>query len=119
MIFTQKADEDLASLVKAIDAVQKTHADLGTVVVGVSGVEPADFEKLQATHKLTTPLTVSVEKDGPKRYNLNKEAAVTVLIYTRGGAIFRNFAFRDTASAAAQASAIAKAAEEALAKQKN
>lgn len=118
MIFTQKADEDLASLVKAVDAVQKNHADLGTVVVGVSGVEPADFEKLQATHKLTAPLTVSVEKDGPKRYNLNKEAAVTVLVYTRGGNIFRNFAFRDTKGAAAKASEIAKAAEEALAAQK-
>ncbi len=116
LVFTQKADEHLASLVKAIDEVQKTHAELGTVVVGVSGVETADFENLQATHKLTTPLTVAVEKDGPKRYNLNKEAAVTVLVYKRGGEIVRNFAFRDTKSAAERAKDIAAAAAEALKK---
>ena len=65
MIFTQKADENLATLVKAVDEVQKKNKDLGTVVVGVSGVADADFEKLQETHKLTTPLTIAVDKDGP------------------------------------------------------
>ena len=78
LIFTQKADDNLASLVKAVDEVQKNNAKLGTVVVGVSGVEAADFEKLQDTHKLTTPLTVAEDKDGPQKYKLNKEAAVTV-----------------------------------------
>src|SRR5262249_43378127 len=39
LIFTQKADENLARLVKSVDEVQKGNADLGTVVVGVSGVE--------------------------------------------------------------------------------
>jgi hypothetical protein len=114
LIFSQKADENLASLVKAVDEVQKSNAKLGTVVVGVSGVEAADLEQLQTTHKLTTPLTVAVNKDGPTRYNLNKEAAVTVLVYKRGGAITKNFAFKDTKSAAAKASDIAKAAEEAV-----
>ena len=47
----------------------------------------ADFEKLQETHKLTTPLTVAVDKDGPPAYELNKEAAVTVLVYKDGGKI--------------------------------
>ena len=47
LIFTQKADDNLASLVKAVDEVQKNNAKLGTVVVGVSGVEAADLEKLQ------------------------------------------------------------------------
>ncbi len=54
VIFTQKADETLATVVKAVDEVQKSNAKLGTVVVGVSGVGGADFEKLQETHKLTT-----------------------------------------------------------------
>ena len=39
LIFSQKADDNLASLVKAVDEVQKNNAKLGTVVVGVSGVE--------------------------------------------------------------------------------
>jgi hypothetical protein len=114
LIFSQKADENLASLVKSVDEIQKGNSKLGTVVVGVSGVEGADFEKLQETHKLTTPLTVSVAKDGPKAYNLNKEAAVTVLVYKKGGGIFKNFAFKDTKSAAEKAKDIAAAAADAL-----
>jgi hypothetical protein len=114
LIFTQKADDNLASLVKSVDEVQKANSKLGTVVVGVSGVEKADFEKLQETHKLTTPLTIAVDKDGPARYTLNKEAAVTVVVYQKGGKVFKNFAFKDTKSCAEKAKDIAAAAEEAL-----
>jgi hypothetical protein len=113
VIFTQKADDNLASLVKAVDEVQKNNEKLGTFVVGVSGVEEADFEKLQNTHKLTTPLTISQEKDGPTRYNLNKEAAVTVVVY-KGRDVVKNFAFKDTKSAAGKAKDIAEAASGAL-----
>ncbi len=114
MIFTQKADENLAKLVKSVDEVQKSNDKLGTVVVGVSGVEASDMEKLQSEHKLTTPLTVAVDKDGPKAYHLNKEAAVTVLVYTKGGNITKSFAFKDTKSAAEDAAAITAAAKKAL-----
>ncbi len=110
LIFSQKADDNLASLVKAIDEVQKSNSKLGTVVVGIGGVAAADFEKIQETHKLTTPLTVAVAKDGPERYKLNKEAAITVLIYTKGGTISKNYAFKDSKSAAAKAADIASAA---------
>lgn len=112
LIFTQKADENVAKLVKSVDEVQKSSAKLGTVVVGVGGVEAADLENLQKTHKLSTALTVAVDKDGPKAYTLNKEAAVTVLVYKKGGVIAKNFAFKDTASAAAKAAEIAAAAKE-------
>ena len=114
MIFTQKADENLAKVVKSVDEVQKSNAKLGTVVVGVGGVEAADFEKLQTTHKLTTPLTVAEDKDGPKAYKLNKDAAVTVLVYKKGGSITKNFAFKDTKSAAEKAKEIAEAAKDVL-----
>jgi hypothetical protein len=100
--------------VKAVDSVQKNNAKLGTVLVGVSGVEAADLEKLQDANKLTTPLTIAVDKDGPKAWKLNKDAAVTVLVYKRGGTIQNNFAFRDTKAAAEKAKDIAAAAEEAL-----
>ena len=118
VIFTQKADDNLAGLVKAIDEVQTKNADLGTVVVGVSGVKPADFEKLQTTHKLTTPLTIAEDKDGPGRYKLNKEAVVTVIVYREGGMIEKSFAFKDTKSAAEKAKEIADAANEALKEKK-
>ena len=114
LIFTQKADDNLASLVKAVDEVQKNNAKLGTFVVGVSGVEEADFDKLQTTHKLTTPLTIAKDKDGPPKYTLNKEAAVTVVVYKSGGAVQKNFAFKDTKSAAEKAKEIAEAAAEAV-----
>ncbi|MSR55242.1 MAG: hypothetical protein EXS09_18440 [Gemmataceae bacterium] len=114
LIFSQKADEHLASLVKAVDEVQKNNSKLGTVVVGVGGVEGADLEKLQDTHKFTTPLTVAHDKDGPKKYNLNKEAAVTVLVYKKGGVISKSFAFKDSKSAAEKAKDIADAAKAAL-----
>lgn len=114
LVFTQKADSDLVTVVKAIDGVQKNNEKLGTVVVGVSGVEAADFEKIQKEHKLTTPLTVAKDKDGPAKYDLNKDAAVTVLVYKKGGAISKNFAFKSTKEAAAKAADIAKAAEEAV-----
>ena len=111
LIFTQKADDNLVTLVKAVDEVQKNNAKLGTVVVGVGGVTQADFEKIQTTHKLTTPLTVAEDKDGPSKYTLNKDAAVTVLVYKKGGAISKNFAFTDTKSAADKAKDIADAAQ--------
>ena len=114
LIFTQKADDNLAGLVKAVDEVQTKNADLGTVVVGVSGVKPADFEKLQTTHKLTTPLTIAEDEHGPAKYKLNKEAAVTVLVYKKGGTVYKNFAFKDTKSANEKAKEIAAAAAEVL-----
>src|SRR5436309_13195744 len=52
LIFTQKADDNAVKIVKAVDEVQKGNKDLGTVVVGVGGVEAADCEKLQTTHTL-------------------------------------------------------------------
>ncbi len=114
VVFSQKADENVATLVKALDQVQKTNKEMGTVLVGVSGVEAADLEKMQDTHKLTTPLTIASDKNGPKSYKLNKDAAVTVLVYKRGGAIHANFAFPDSKSAAAKAGKIAQAAEDAF-----
>ena len=114
VIFTQKADENLASLVKAVDEVQKSNAKLGTVVVGVSGVEAADLEKIQESHKLTTPLTISVAKDGPPKYTLNKEAAITVVVYKKGGMVAKNFAFKDSKEAAAKAKEVAEATQTAL-----
>lgn len=114
LIFTQKADENLAGLVKAIDAIQSKNADLGSVVVGVSGVKAADFEKLQTTHKLTTPLTISEDENGPPKYKLNKDAAVTVVVYKKGGGVHKNFAFKDTTSALEKAKEVAETTSEAL-----
>jgi hypothetical protein len=114
MIFTQKADDNLVSVVKAVDEVQKADSKLGTVVVGISGVTASDFEKIQTTHKLTTPLTIAEDKDGPAKYNLNKDSAITVLVYKKGNALSKSFTFKDTKVAAEKAGEIATAAKDAL-----
>ncbi|QDU22351.1 hypothetical protein [Urbifossiella limnaea] len=114
LIFTQKADENVAKLVQAVDAVQKTNAKLGTCVIGIGGVTGSDLEKLQTTHKLTAPLTVATDTDGPGAYKLNKSAAVTVLVYKRGGEITQSYGFSDTKSAVAKAADIAAAARTAV-----
>ena len=116
MIFTNKADKNLASLVKAVDGVQKNNKSLGTVVVGISGVQKADLEKLQEKHRLTTPLTIAVSKNGPRAYKINPKAAVTVILYGRGGVKTQTFGFTDTASAAAKSKQIAAAAAKAVSK---
>jgi hypothetical protein len=118
VVFSQQADDNLASLVKAVDEVQKTNSKLGSLVVGIGGVQPADLEKLQDTHKLTSPLCVMAkadQKDGPKGYNLSKEAAVTVIVYKKGDQKnAKVFAYSDTKSAAAKAKDIATAAQDVL-----
>lgn len=122
VVFTQKTDDNIVKVVKAIDEVQKNNDKLGTVLVGISGVEAADLEKLQETHKFTTPLTIAAveterDKKAIKAWALNKEAAVTVVVYAgKGGAKVKPqvFGFSDTKSAADKASAIASAAKKAL-----
>ena len=54
------------------------------------------------------------DKDGPEKYKLNKDAAVTVLVYKKGGGVTKTFAFKDTKGAAEKAKDIATAAEEAV-----
>ena len=84
------------------------------IIDALMGAERVGLTRLQTTHKLTTPLTVAEDKDGPSKYNLNKDAAVTVLVYKAGGNVTKNFAFKDTKSAAEKAKDIATAAAEAV-----
>ena len=115
LIFTQKADENLAKSVKAVDEVQKNNAKLGTVVVGVGGVEAADLEKLQTTHKLTTPLTVADGQGRPAAVQAEqgrRRHRARLQEGRRRSA--KNFAFKDTKVAAEKAKEIAAAAEDAL-----
>lgn len=116
-IFSRKVDDDLATLIKVIDAVQRKNAKLGSVLVGIGSVTEEDMQKFQDAHKVNTPLAVvSTGKDYLARYNLNKKADVTVVIYELGGGVYANFGFTDTKSAAAKANDIVAATVKALAK---
>jgi hypothetical protein len=74
----------------------------------------SDFEKLQTTQKLTTPRTIAQDKVGPENYKLNLDAAITILVYKKGGNITKNFAFKDTKDVAEKAADVATAAKDAL-----
>ena len=105
LIFSNKADADLASLVKAVDEVAKSNPKLGSVAVGISGVSEDELKKFAQEQKVTaTPLTVAEDKDGPPNYKLSKDAAVTVVIYnTPSKPTVANYAFKSTKDAAAAA----------------
>jgi hypothetical protein len=104
-------DDNLAKVVKAVDEVQKSNAKLGTVVVGVGGVE-ADFEAPDH-HKLTTPLCVAEDKDGPEVQAEQGSGRHRPRLQA-GRRDHKNFAFKDTKSAAEKAGEIAAAAKAVL-----
>ena len=115
LIFSRKADDHLASLVKKIDEVAKADNKLGTAAVAVGGVTEDELKKFNETAKLTTPLSVAVEEAGPANYKLSEDAAVTVVIYqTRDKPTVANFAFATTEEAAEKAQEVADAAKKAL-----
>lgn len=85
----------MAGLAKAVDASVKANSskNLKAFVCGVGGVTEDDLKKVG---EVSFPLTIAVEKDGPGAYKLNKEAVVTIIIYTPKKLIAYNYACSDT-----------------------
>lgn len=88
MIFSRKIDDDLASLVKKIDAAVAENKDknMRSFVVFLGddreALKPAVEEFAKANRIKQVPLTVAVEQpSGPENYGLNDEAAYTILLY--------------------------------------
>ena len=122
LIFSRTADEHLASLVKALDELNKDDNNnggggkLGVLVTGVGGVKEEDLQALSEKSELKSATSVSVDADGPANYKLNKDAAVTVVIYqSREKPTTANFAFKSTEEAAKAAEKVAEAAKKATA----
>jgi len=88
MIFAREITGPLTSLVKKIDAATGEHKDprMGSFVVFLSDDESME-QKLKDLAKKenlkNTVLSLMPNPAGPSGYNVNKDADVTVVLYTR------------------------------------
>ena len=88
MIFAREISDNLTSLVKKIDAatVKNNKARMGSFVVFCNDDEklPDNLKELATKEKLKKcVLTVEGRKAGPSGYDLNKDADITVVLYTK------------------------------------
>ena len=100
MIFTRKADDKLAGLVKELDAKLPKHEDK-KLSAFVNLIGSSDADALKETAKKfgeknkSEHVAIVVPEDsenGPADYNISPEAEVTVIIY-RDGKVAANHAF--------------------------
>ncbi len=100
MVFAREVTGPLSSLLKQFDAAvaKNKDADLRSFAVFLTDDAEAIEAKLKTLHekeKLTdnVPLTIVEGVAGPEPYKINKDADVTVILYT-GGKVVSNFAFK-------------------------
>jgi len=112
-VFARKADDSLASFAKRIDEIVAKNSDKnarGTVVMlaGKDEVKPK-LEAMAKDKKIeNVPLTISDDGEGgPAAYSINKDVAITVVVYDKNKKVTETFAFekldaksQDTAIAA-------------------
>jgi hypothetical protein len=87
MIFAREIDGNLTSLVKKVDAATGKHSDcsMGSFIVMLSDDEKMEgkLKDLAEKEKLkNVVLTVMEDKAGPRGYDINPKADVTVVLYT-------------------------------------
>ena len=88
MIFAREISDSLTSLVKKIDdaTVKNSKSRMGSFVVFCNDDEklPDKLKDLATKEKLKKCiLTVEGRKAGPSGYDLNKDADITVVLYTK------------------------------------
>jgi len=99
-VFARTIDGNLTSLVKAIDKAVEKNASKRLCAFVVILTDDADstaqkLTKLAEEHNIDhVPLTL-VEGPGPKSYNLNPEAEVTILLW-KNTRVVKNFAYDST-----------------------
>lgn len=112
-IFTREITDDLASLVKKLDAAVGANkkANMGGFVVLLTEDPDADEAKLEAFAKKhgikNLPLTVYDGQAGPPKYNIAEKAGLTVMMWQgRGKNVKFNFASESTKITEKQVDAI-------------
>lgn len=120
-MFAREVNPGLTSLVKKLDAATATHADCSfrAVVVLLSDDEKLE-EKLKelAEKEGIKKVVLAVESPvGPPKYELSKDADVTVLLYEKK-TVKKNFAFAKGELTDAKAAAVADAVKEILPEKK-
>jgi hypothetical protein len=98
MIFAREISDPLTSLVKQIDSAtaKNSSCSMGSFVVFLNDEEGFDkkLKALAEKEKLDhTPLMVMSNPTGPPTYNIAKDAAVTVVLYTKSN-VKVNHAFK-------------------------
>jgi hypothetical protein len=97
ILFVSTLDGGVPDLVKAVDArAADLHAKgFRAFVCAYGEVDADELRKLGDAVKPRMPLNLAVEKGGPARYELNPDAAVTVIVFNAARKVVANFAFAD------------------------
>jgi hypothetical protein len=110
-VFARKADDSLASFAKRIDEIVSQNAEkhaCGTVVLlGGNDEVKSKLEGMAKDKKIgSVPLTISDDGEGgPAAYSINKDVAITVVVYDKNKKVTETFAF-DKLDAKSQDTAI-------------
>jgi hypothetical protein len=116
-VFAREVTPGLTSLVKKLDAATATHADakFRAVVVLLSADDKMEGRlKELADKEKVKKLVFAVESPaGPSRYDIAKDADVTVLLYVKK-TVKKNFAFEKGKLTENEAEAVAAAVKDVL-----
>jgi len=100
MLFAREVTGPLGSLLKQFDAAVAKNKDADMRSFAVFLTDDADateakLKKLAEKEKISenVPLTIVEDIAGPEPYKINKDADVTVILYTKGKVV-SNFAFK-------------------------
>jgi hypothetical protein len=98
MIFAREISDPLTSLVKKIDAATAKHNDcsMGSFVVVLTSDEDEVQKKLKdlaKKEKIKDTVLTTDNPAGPRGYNIDKDADVTVVLYTKRN-VKVNYAFK-------------------------
>ena len=98
MIFARDSSPELTKLIKKIDAATAKNSgiNMGSFVVYLSDSEKlAKDLKTMATKENITKTVLSIDNPaGPEKYNVAKDANVTVVLYVKSN-VAANYAFRN------------------------
>jgi hypothetical protein len=97
VVFARSTSDQLGKLLTKLEAAGVAHKDSGYKVWMTQLAETADLDALarwaQKQGLKTVPVGVFEDADGPPSYKLNKDAEVTVMLFTKQK-VMANFAFR-------------------------
>jgi hypothetical protein len=86
MVFARELTPGVAALIKKLDAATDAKSEAGlascVIVLTDANVGPS-LAKWAGGEKITHTVLATYAKDGPAKYNLSGDAAVTVLLYTK------------------------------------
>src|SRR5438034_753944 len=97
MIFAREISDPLTSLVKKIDAATEANKScrMGSFVVFCSNEEGLEkkLKELAEKKKITKPVFTTDNPAGPQKYEIAKDADVTVVLYQKHN-VKANYAFK-------------------------